>query len=246
MSMSLAVLTGAALLGGLVRGFTGFGFAMVFVPLAMIVVGPAAAVGMVWTVDLPYALPLAVRAARRAAWREVAPLLVGATAFLPLGAWLLTRLDPLVTRWLIAIAVLLALAALVSGWRYAGRPSVALSLGVGGISGVASGLAALSGMPLAVFWLGSQDSDAAQVRANLMAFFGVSSVVSGVVFAAAGVLTVELVTRALLLVLPYGAGVWLGSWAFGRASEAMFRLIAYLIIATAAVLAVPALDPWLR
>lgn len=246
MSTSLAVLTGAAVLGGLVRGFTGFGFAMVFVPLAMIVVGPAAAVGLVWTMDLPYAVPLAVQAARRAAWREVAPLLVGATAFLPLGAWLLTRLDPLVTRWLIAGAVLLALAALVSGWRYAGRPGVALSLGVGGISGLASGLAALSGMPLAVFWLGSQDSDAAQVRANLMAYFGLSAIVSGVVFAIAGVLTQELIIRALLLVLPYGAGVWLGSWAFGRTSDAVFRLIAYVVIAASALLALPVLDPWLR
>lgn len=240
------LLIGAALLGGLVRGFSGFGFAMVFVPLAMLAVGPAAAVGIVWTIDLPYALPLAVRAARQAAWREVLLLLAGATALLPAGAWLLTRLDPLVTRWLIASAVLGALAALVSGWRYAGRPGAALSLGVGGLSGLASGLAGLSGMPLAVFWLGSQGNDSAQIRANLMAYFGVAAIVSGIVFAVAGVLTAALVMQALFLVVPYGIGVWAGSWAFGKASETVFRRIAYLIIAASAVLALPALDPWLR
>jgi hypothetical protein len=56
-----ATLMIAALLGGLVRGFTGFGFAMVFVPLASVVVGPVGAVGLVWAIDAPFALPLAAR-----------------------------------------------------------------------------------------------------------------------------------------------------------------------------------------
>ncbi len=46
----------AALVGGLVRGFTGFGFAMVFVPVAAAAVGPAAAVGLIWVVDAPFSL----------------------------------------------------------------------------------------------------------------------------------------------------------------------------------------------
>ena len=41
-----ATLFVATLVGGLVRGFTGFGFAMVFVPVAAAAVGPAAAVGV--------------------------------------------------------------------------------------------------------------------------------------------------------------------------------------------------------
>ena len=59
----IAILVGATLLGGLVRGFTGFGFAMVFMPLASIVIGPVAAVGLIWVIDLPFALPLAARSA---------------------------------------------------------------------------------------------------------------------------------------------------------------------------------------
>ena len=56
----IAVLLAATLLGGLVRGFTGFGFAMVFMPLASIVLGPVAALGLIWFIDLPVALPTAV------------------------------------------------------------------------------------------------------------------------------------------------------------------------------------------
>lgn len=246
MSSSSAVLLGAAILGGLVRGFTGFGFAMVFVPVAMIAVAPPVAVGMIWTIDLPCAVPLAVAAARRAKWREVVPLLIGSTLFVPLGAWFLTWLAPTTTRWVIASAVLVSLGALVSGWRYAGSPGTALSLAVGGVSGLANGLAGLSGMPLALFWLGSQRSEAAQIRANLMAYFGLSTVVSGVVFAVAGVLTLDTAIRSLPLIPAYGMGVWAGAWIFARASERAFRWIAYAVIAASALLALPALDPWLR
>ena len=65
----IAVLLAATLLGGLVRGFTGFGFAMVFMPLASVVLGPVAALGLIWFIDLPFALPIAARSARRLSWR---------------------------------------------------------------------------------------------------------------------------------------------------------------------------------
>ena len=59
----IAVLLAATLLGGLVRGFTGFGFAMVFMPLASVILGPVAALGLIWFIDLPFALPIAARSA---------------------------------------------------------------------------------------------------------------------------------------------------------------------------------------
>jgi uncharacterized membrane protein YfcA len=242
----LTTLLVAALLGGLVRGFTGFGFAMVFVPLATIVVGPVAAVGLVWTIDAPFALPLAARVARKAQWSEVLPLLVGATLLLPVGVWLLTRLDPLVVRWIIATLILSAVAVLASGWRYHGQPSTAHSLGVGGLSGLVGGLASVGGIPLAIFWLSSQRTGALQMRSNLITYFAASTIISGVVLAWKGVVTWAIIRQGLVLMIPYGVGLFVGTHGFHRASDITFRRAAYAIIAAAAVLALPALDPWLR
>ncbi|WP_407518769.1 TSUP family transporter [Methylobacterium oryzisoli] len=235
----MAALLAAALLGGLVRGFTGFGFAMVFVPLAASVVGPAAAVGLIWIVDAPFALWLGLLSARHAVWREVVPLLVGAAVSLPVGVWLLTGLDPVVVRWVTAGTILAALAALASGWRYRTAPSVPLSVTVGAASGLASGFAGLGGLPLAVFWLASQSAEAAQVRHNLMAYFALSTLLSGVVFAGGGVLTAERVWLALPLLVPYGLGLVAGARLFHRASDALFRRIAYAVILAAVCLALP-------
>src|SRR6478736_909703 len=104
----MPVLLAATLLGGLVRGFTGFGFAMVFMPLASMVLGPVAALGLIWFIDLPFALPIAARSAKRAEWSEVIPLLIAATLTLPFGLWLLIWLDRETMRWIVAVLVLAA------------------------------------------------------------------------------------------------------------------------------------------
>jgi hypothetical protein len=238
----LAVLFAATLLGGLVRGFTGFGFAMVFMPLASIVLGPVAALGLIFCIDLPFALPLAARSAKQAEWPEVLPLLIAATVTLPLGIWLLIWLDRQTMRWLLAALVMAAVALMASGWRYHGRPGVPLSLGVGALSGLCNGMASIGGMPLAVFWLGAQRNDRHKTRANLQTFFGLSTVVSGTILWLNGILTLASGLMAVPLFAVYGAGMWAGTHAFGLASEVTFRRVAYVVIFASALVSLPLWD----
>jgi uncharacterized protein len=232
----------AALIGGLVRGFTGFGFAMVFMPLASLAVGPVAALALIWVIDAPFAAVLAARSGKRADWREILPLLAAATLMLPVGVWLLTSLDRITMRWLLAGVVLLAVAILASGWRYAGRPSLGLTLGTGAASGLFSGLASLGGMPLAVFWLGAQKNNPQKTRDNLQTYFALATVVSGLVYWWNGILTFERALLALPLLVPYGLALLVGAYGFRIASEATFRRIAYVVIALSALVAMPAWD----
>jgi uncharacterized protein len=232
----------AALLGGVVRGFTGFGFAMVFVPIATMTVGPVAAAGLIWLVDIPFALPLALSSFRRVAWKEVFPLLAGATLCVPLGVWLLTSLDPVMARWIVALSILTALAALVTGWRYKGAPGLPLSLGVGALSGTASGMAQLGGMPVAIFWLAAQKNDPRQTKDNLNGYFALLPFVTGLAYWLNGVLNWTVFWQALPLCVPYGIAMLAGARLFPLASEQTFRRIAYGIIMLAAVAALPVMD----
>lgn len=241
-SDGILVLLVATFLGGLVRGFTGFGFAMVFMPLASVVLGPVAALGLIWVIDMPFALPLGVRASKQAEWGEVIPLLIAATLTLPVGIALLTWLDQQTMRWILALLVLAAVALMASGWRYHGKPGVPLSLGVGAASGLCNGLASIGGMPLAVFWLSAQRNDRHKTRANLQAYIGLSTVISGTILALKGIITLASALMALPLFAVYGAGLWLGTHAFGIASEQTFRRIAYLTIFLSALVSLPLWD----
>jgi uncharacterized protein len=235
----------ATFLGGLVRGFTGFGFAMVFMPIASMAVGHVLALGLIWAVDAVFAFPVASRSFRKADWREVLPLLLAAVLMVPIGVSLLLATDPLLMRWLLAALVLGAVAILASGWRYQGRAGLPLSFGVGGISGLFTGLASLGGMPLAVFWLGAQRNDARQTRDNLQTFFALSTITSGLILWHKGIIDASVLRQALPLLVPYGIGLFIGTRGFRIASESTFRRIAYLVIFCSALVSIPLWDTWL-
>lgn len=236
----------AATIGGLVRGFTGFGFAMVFMPIAASVVAPPLALAIIFFIDMPFALVLGARALPKADWRNVVLLIAAAACFFPVGLYLLTTLDPLATRWTISAIVLAAVVLLASGWRYRGKPGPPLTLAVGSVSGLFNGLASLSGLPIAVFWLSSQTKKPIEIRHDMQAYFGLSTLVSTAIMASRGLLTLEALKLALWLAPAYGLMMFIGTRGFHLSSEATFRRVAYLIILLAAVLGAPALDRFVR
>jgi uncharacterized membrane protein YfcA len=230
-----------AALAGAVRGFTGFGPALVFIPIASGIVPPWQAVILLFIIDGVTTLPLIPAAVRKCTWREVAPLTIGAAVTVPVGAYFLLSVDPTALRWALGAMALGAVAILASGWRYRAEPVRLVSAAVGAASGFLGGLCSFYGPPIALFWLGGQGR-AETVRANIIVFLAAISVVAGVTFAAHGLFRPDVVVLALALMPIYGAAVWVGTKLFPFASETAFRRIAYLIIAGAAIDSVPAFD----
>lgn len=241
-----AILLAAALAGGLVRGFTSFGFAMIFMPLAASVIPPSMAIAVIWVIDAPFALFLGARAARTADMRGAITLLAAATLTLPVGLYFVSTLDRTLMRWIISGLITLAVLVLISGWRHRGRTGTGLTIGVGFLSGLFSGLASLGGMPIALFWLASQARRAAEIRADLQLYFGLATFVSGAFLWWKGMLTAQTFALGAVLIPVYGAMLLVGSRGFHLASEETFRRIAYAIILGAAMMSLPALDGFLR
>ena len=229
----------AAVLAGLVRGFSGFGPAMVFTPVASALYGPAVAVPVLFLVDVVMTVPMVTRAVRQCHWREVLPISAGAAATIPLGVWMLVRTEPTLLRWLLCTAILVAVAALASGWRYRDKPSLAVTLGTGGLSGFGGGFAGLYGPPIILFWLGGS-SQAATVRANIFAYFALITVVAGASLSYAGLFTRDVLWLALLLMPVYAVALWLGAQLFRRSSrETVYRWLALTLCTLAALAGMP-------
>ncbi|MBS7540187.1 sulfite exporter TauE/SafE family protein [Ancylobacter lacus] len=235
----------ATLVAGITRGFSGFGGALIFVPLVSAAFGPQVAAPVLLLVDTVMTLPIVGRALRGCVWREVAPLAAGAVLTVPAGVALLRHIDPVALRWLLAAVAVALLALLMSGWRYGGRPRLWVTLAVGAVAGVFGGAAQMSGPPVVAYWLGGQQNPL-QVRTNLFGFFAVATVASGTAYLASGMFTAEVLRLAVVLGPLYAAGVWLGSHAFSRAADHHYRIAAYVIIALAALASLPLLDPLLR
>jgi uncharacterized membrane protein YfcA len=234
-----------AALAGVTRGFSGFGGAMIYMPLIATIYDPRIAAVTILLVDLVSATPFAIPEVRRCTWHEVAPLSVALAVGLPIGTWALLVLDPIVLRWCIAAVVLSLVPILASGWRYHGAPRLPVTLGVGLFAGVSAGAVLIAGPPVILYWLG-QGSPARILRANLMVFFMIADIILVAIYGYANLFEARPLALSVLLGIPYLAGMGLGSRFFHGSSEQLYRRIAYGIITLAALVSLPLFDSILR
>ncbi|MGP1252777.1 MAG: sulfite exporter TauE/SafE family protein [Kiloniellales bacterium] len=233
-ALDVAIVVAATLVAGVVRGFSGFGTAMILVPSYSLVFGPAAAIPMMSLVDATGSLGLMPRALRRCTWREVAPLTLGASLLLPLGVYLLIVVDQELLRWVMSVTIILVVVVLASGWRYQAQPTPLLSVGIGGAAGLMGGSIGIAGPPVILFWLGGR-SAAETVRANTIVFLALLVFVAWISFFVGGLFTREVLVVAALLVPIYAAAIWLGAHSFRFADEQWFRRVALGVIALIAL-----------
>lgn len=234
-----------ALIAGLVRGFSGFGSALIYVPLVSAIYEPRLGVITLLIVDFVSGAPFAIREAGRCNWRELLPVAIAAAATVPVGALALQYVDPIALRWAIAGLVMILLALIVSGWRYQAPPTLAASVGVGLFSGVSAGAVQIAGPAVIIYWLGGPNS-AAVVRANLMVFFVLLEIVSGVTYYARGLLTADVLLLSLLLGPIFILAMLTGALMFRAAADQTYRRVSYAIIGLSALLAMPIFDRLFR
>ena len=96
--VALVSALGIAVLNGLIQGYTGFGGALLMVPLLSVLYSPVEAIAMVCIAIFFGSAQLYPMAVRQAVWRELFPVFAGLALFIPLGALLLFHLDPHLVR----------------------------------------------------------------------------------------------------------------------------------------------------
>ncbi|MBW9089234.1 sulfite exporter TauE/SafE family protein [Rhizobium wenxiniae] len=237
----LAFVLFAAMIAGLARGFSGFGGALIFIPLAGAATSPQIASGLLLVIDWIMTLGMLPEGWRRANRRDVFTMLAGAVIGVPAGAAALSLLPSVTLRWIICAVVVCLLIFLISGWRYHGRPKTWLTASVGAIAGLFGGAAQMSGPPIVAYWLGGA-IERNVVRANLVLYFALASVLSAASYLIGGILTIEVLLIALIAGPGYGIGLFFGSRMFGIASETTFRRICFTLIGAAAIIGLPLLD----
>jgi uncharacterized membrane protein YfcA len=103
------------------RGFSGFGSALIFMPLASSMAAPRLVAALLLIIDFVGAAPLVPNAWKHADRKATAVMVSGALVGVPIGTYFLSRLEPVTTRWIISAFVFALLMLLLSGWRYRGK-----------------------------------------------------------------------------------------------------------------------------
>ena len=126
----LTLAVGVVLLGGVLRGFVGFGGALIIIPVLATIFTPSEAVAMHLMMEIPGTLQLLPVAWRQSDKQAVSPTLMAIIIGTPLGAYLLANLDPQPMRIGISLMVLIIVGLLVRDWLYPGNVAQIFPLGV--------------------------------------------------------------------------------------------------------------------
>jgi uncharacterized membrane protein YfcA len=242
--MDLALIALLAGLGALTQSGLGFGYAILFTPLATLIVGAQSAVATSLVTGTVMSFGLYAESRPRAPLRSVLPLAVIGTLTTPIGIWLLTRADEVTLRLLVGTAVLGTTAVnMLSRPRLEARSEhPAAVVGAGALSGVLRGSTSLGGPPIVLYqhWLGGGPT---VIRGRLFAYFALSSLPGLAIATAGGVITRQVLVQSALALPVIAVAVALGPRVRARLSEVWFRRLSIgLLLFTAVVAIYGALD----
>lgn len=224
----------AVLAAGLVRGFTGFGMSAVIVLALSMTLPPAEVVPMALLMEIAASARMLPGAWKDVDWTYARGLLVGSAAGIPAGVALLVYVPAGPMRIALSIFVLITTALLFGGFRFRGRPDTRWGYGFGLLAGVANGAASFGGQLTALFLL-STPIAAAAARATLIFLAIVTSVYGAAMAHLGGLLGVQELVRAGLLVIPMALGIAAGERHFLKAAPETYRRTALgLLVALAA------------
>ncbi len=210
---------------GILRGFSGFGSALLVVPSLGFIMGPASAVAIATLLEGFATLLLFRPAIPHTDTRLIATMVPAASAAVPLGHALLTRLDPVVSNLLISFAVICLTLWFMAGARLKFPRGKTGQIAAGGLSGFLTGFGGVGGPPL-VLYIVSGEGSAAVKRANIIIVSGLALIAAIVSMAAFQLLDYRSLTGGFLLAPIFLVGGVFGTRLFLIAREQIYQRVA--------------------
>ena len=217
-------------LAGFLRGYIGFGAALISVPVISLVLGPHLAIPIVTIMGLPSVLQLLPAAVRNCELPIVTPISLAIFVGAPVGTWVLVVIDPDLMKIVISLLVILMVGYLALGWKLDQKVPTSILLLSGFFGGLIQGAAGIGGPPVVAVAL-SRTGSPEQQRGNVLAVMTAIVLSSLVPLYYYGLITTQAVAIGLLLFPIYSITTWVGSRYFGGRGREYFRRAALIVLA---------------
>ena len=219
-----------AMVGGIMRGFAGFGTTLIMVPFFSLLMPPSEAVFIALATDVLVMIPLLPNAVRDAQWKYIWPMIIGVFLATPLGVMVLKITNPDVMEIFIAILVIGSAFLLLSGWKYEGKRANSLSFFVGAFSSVVNGATGIGGPPVVVYFM-AQGMSPKSLRASLNSLAFIMEVAAALLIYFAGVVEFKILVTVFILFPFMLLFAWVGSKLFSVLDNSLFnKIILYFLL----------------
>jgi uncharacterized membrane protein YfcA len=233
----LVTILAAALFGGIVRGYSGFGFALAAMPILTIAIPPVQAVPVVFPLEFAIGVLTLPMEHSNVDWRVLKWLALGALLGTPIGVTVVALLPTELTRLLLGLAVG---AAVIRAWKQDSTPTAQKNTklaAIGFLSGCLNGGTGMSGPPVIVSLLGSE-MPMHKARATLIAFIAMSAGFGILMSVFKGAYTADILLTSLIMSPAVALGCGLGVAAFSYGPKDLYRPISLSLLALSMVIAI--------
>jgi uncharacterized membrane protein YfcA len=232
MDLLAVILASAAVvfLASLVQGLTGFGSALVMVPILVNFMPPRMVVPLSLLSGTVINLILALRERRHLQGKMVATLLIPALIGLPLGTLLLLFAEGNLIRIVIGVIIITSALLLVAGFRFDIRREIHALIPAGFLSGLLNSSVSMSGPPLILLFQ-NQRMPKDLFRANLVTYFLAVNLFTIPAFMIAGLFDERIIAVWAAVIPSIVIGISLGSLISKKVDQVSFRRLVLILVA---------------
>jgi hypothetical protein len=236
-STSWFLAMGALLFAAFIRGVTGFGFGIVFIPFSILIMEPKAAVPvtlLLGELSNIIVLPSCFKAVNI---RRLLPMIAATLLGVPIGVFIIVIISASILKILIGgITVFFAILLVFKLTPHFTNEQ--LSSGIAGLMGGIFGTSVgLSGPP-AILFMHTQHWQKEEIYPSLTFYFLFSTGASLIGLSISGMVTLDILLTSASLAPGLVIGVFLGVLAFKRVNQGYFRILSVVVVIGAGILAV--------
>jgi uncharacterized protein len=226
--VELAVVAVVVFAAAMVQTTTGFGFALLAVPLLSLVVPTETAVVISASLGLVTIAGLAVKERAHGDRVAIRRMLLGAMVGAPLGLLVLEVVSSRQLKFLLAGVIFVFLLITLRGWALT-KDNVGVEVGAGLVSGVLNTVLSTNGPPL-VMALQARHLPPEQFRGTLAPVVAVTGVITVALFAVTGRYDSEAWVSLLVALPALGLGYLAGTRQHHRFDPAVFRRLVLVLL----------------
>ncbi len=226
---SFAIAAVAVFAAGLIRGFSGFGLSAILMASIVTIIPPVELIPMCYILEGIASVMMFRGGLKDADMTVVRGLVIGSAIGVPIGLYATTSVDTDISK-LIALVIVLGL---TSAQLFRIRPkflATRAGLSASGVTaGIATGLASVGGLVVALYVL-AQDTSARTMRASLVMYLFIGMFTSLVYLLLYGVMNEQAFWRGLVLTPLVLVGVLLGTLLFRPSLAHLYKRVCLLLL----------------
>ena len=234
--MEIVVLALLTVVASFIAGVSGFGFAVFLMSFFPILLGVKDANVLVSLAGIGITIFMFVPLRKKVKWWIVARVIAGMAIGIPVGVWILVRVNERYLAIGLGIFILLYIVYDLL-FRHRIKSQIPLFFGylAGFIGGAFAGAITAGGPPIVAFF-SSLEYDKETTKANVLAYITVASLYKVVFLIYYRLITQQMLIYSAMLLIPSFVGMLAGKALFDRISNVMFRRVVLGILFGAAII----------